>query len=166
MNGFVLCISGFATSATHSASNGSAALSDFARLCSEGARRGDGDTFFTIWPSHCSGLGSGDAVSIGTTTLEEVDVLEAPTIVSVVTGNPPLAGIVTAVLLLLVLLPILLTLWVVLLLVLLPRADKSSVCCLFSGDIDRGGIVGTTDKDGRAGVTISLGPFRAISPGT
>lgn len=170
MNGFVLCISGFATSATHSASNGSAALSDLARLCNEGARRGDGETFFTICPSHCSGLGRGEAVSIGTTTLEEVAMLEeAPTAIvsNVVPGYPPLAGIVDVVVLpALALLPVLLILCVVLLLALLPRADRSSVCCLFSGEIDRGGIVGTTDKVGNAGGTMSLGPFRASNPGT
>lgn len=167
----MLCISGFATSATHSASNGSAAFSDLARLCSEGARRGDGETFFTICPSHCSGLGSGEAVSIGTTTLEVVAVLaEALTaIVSAVPGNPPLAaarGKVDALVLLAVaLLPVLLILCVVLLLALLPRADRSNVCCLLSGEIDRGGIVGTTDKDGSADGTMSLGPFRACNPG-
>lgn len=169
MNGFVLCISGFATSATHSASNGSDALRDLARLCREGARRGDGDTFFTICPSHCSGLGSGEAVSIGTTTLEAVAVLEeaATAIVPTAPGNPPLAGIVEAVVLLAVaLLPVLLILCVVLLLALLSRADRSKVCCLLSGEIDRGGIVGTTAKDGNAGGTMSLGPFRASNPGT
>lgn len=180
MNGFVLCISGFATSDTHSASNGSAAFSDLARLCSDGARRGEGDAFFTICPSHCSGFGNGDAVSIGTTTLDAVDVADA-TIVSdvvaaAVAGKTPLEAIVGAALLLLV--PLLPMLRAVLLLALLPlrlpSADRSNVCCLLSGEIDRGGMVGTTDSFGRLVVggsaaadgTISPGPFLASIPGT
>lgn len=50
---------GRATPAAHSASNGSDALfSDFVRVCSGGARRGDGDVLLTTCPNHCSGFGS------------------------------------------------------------------------------------------------------------
>lgn len=117
MNGLVLWISGLATSDTHSASKGSAAFSDLVRECSDGARRGDGDTFFTICPSHCSGLGSGDAVSMGTTFCgvgpvpTELDVasmlLET---MELEPGKVELNG-------------------------------RSTVCCLI-GETDRGGIVG------------------------
>lgn len=117
MNGLVLWISGLATSDTHSASKGSAAFSDLVRECSDGARRGDGDTFFTIWPSHCSGLGSGEAVSTGTTFCGEGPVTAELAVASMLLvaielepGRAELYG-------------------------------RSTVCCLI-GDSDRGGIVG------------------------
>lgn len=50
---------GRATPVAHSASNGSDALfRDLVRVCSGGARRGDGDVLLTTWPNHCSGFGS------------------------------------------------------------------------------------------------------------
>lgn len=119
MNGLVLWISGLATSATHSASNGSAALSDLVRECIDGARLGEGDTFFTIWPSHCSGLGSGEAVSTGTTFCGE--------------GPVPIADAddeEASILLEAMELPVRVEL-----------SDRSTVCCRI-GDTERGGIVG------------------------
>lgn len=121
MNGLVLWISGRpATSDTHSASKGSpAALSDLVRVWSVGARRGAGETFFTIWPSHCSGLGSGEAVSTGTTRCGEgpvvPDELDAPSM--------------------------LLELPMELEPVRLELNERSTVCWRI-GDTDRGGIVG------------------------
>lgn len=142
MNGFVLWISGFATSETHSASNGSPALfNDLARLCRDGARRGEGDAFFTICPSHCSGFGRGDAVSIGTTTLDDV---------ATVTAEGSAVAVVAPVLVV-----------VVLLLTLLPlpaSADRSRVCCLLSGEIDRGGMIGPTDSVGRTAAVVGGPP--------
>lgn len=149
MNGFVLWISGFATSDTHSASNGSPALfNDLARLCSDGARRGEGDAFFTICPSHCSGFGRGEAVSIGTTTLDDVATVTVEGSAVVALLLPPALSVV----LLLRLLPLPPLLWLA-----PPSADRSSVCCLLSGERDRGGMIGPTDKVGRT-VAVIGGP--------
>uniref|UniRef100_A0A2M3ZWU1 Putative secreted peptide n=1 Tax=Anopheles braziliensis TaxID=58242 RepID=A0A2M3ZWU1_9DIPT len=144
MNGLVLCISGLATSPAHSASKGSPAFSDFALLCNEGARLGEGETFFTICPSHCSGLGNGEAVSIGTTAVllpllllaADVDALGIT-----VLANPPI-GMLARVELLLVLSEAV----VLLLPLVFRRLDISRVCCLFSGEIDRGGMFGRTES--------------------
>uniref|UniRef100_A0A2M4DFP1 Putative secreted protein n=1 Tax=Anopheles darlingi TaxID=43151 RepID=A0A2M4DFP1_ANODA len=156
MNGLVLCISGLATSPAHSASKGSPAFSDFALLCNEGARLGEGDTFFTICPSHCSGLGNGEAVSIGTTALLPLLLLaDAVELEMAVLAIPPI-GMLSRV----KLLPELTEAVVLLLPLLFRRLDISRVCCLFSGEIDRGGMFGRTEStagtvaEGRA--TLSL----------
>lgn len=141
MNGFVLWISGLATSDTHSASKGSAAFSDLVRVCSEGARLGDGDTFFTIWPSHCSGFGRGEAVSTGTTFCGE--------------GPVPADSMLLDAL--------------ELELLSVEPKERSTVCCLI-GDMDRGGTVGCvsefelgTKTDG-TGVTatVAIGSFGLV----
>lgn len=69
IKGLVLC-TGLTTPEAHSASNGSVAL--FAGfvlvfcVLNAAARLGPGEVLFTISVSHCSGLGSGFTVSMGT----------------------------------------------------------------------------------------------------